>query len=687
MPQRVWNGVAWVPIRNQWVWNGVSWVEAKSQKAWNGVAWGYVWVPLTGASVTGPAWVMSSSAGANAASPNVIQPATFTVTLSKPASVRRLSLQMSHQGGVWTEYAAWDAPSAATLTHVQGFTTTGSWQVRVVATDLDGEVVTSAAHAITCYTKQLSTGVNIPNPTDGQVVQLGASCSGGDCGLMYASAGWWYRWAGGGWTFFGGGNPLDWQSGNPGTFIDWLWQESFSDGSVLNSASVRVTIGSAAPPQTEVVLVGPAGGAAAQAALDEGFDKGLPVRFVGGFDNGGAYRVRIPANARVDATQASFTRMQFLNGAAVGAAGPANDRYRGVVAPDGGYRRAGNIVWVGGSFDCFDVVSTAFSISHCPSFEVRGATVWNYGSPGHGIEINSSGGPMVGGGVTNLADSQFTIRVIDCVWNGVISRRASDYDEAVHIDYAWANEDMATAAGVVNDGTVCNNVLARGNTFQKGPNSLYSPPVGFGTHHAVTDSAGGRALPVAQHGNIRVHANTFIGVVPVDIAGNERAAVHIRNSMKQVWIVGNAFYSCAAAVSLGLVDVDAAGFPAADGVWITGNHFQSCVAANQRWVDTNSPDTGANDRWSGVHIDDNTFTGAIPGSQTTYLIGCSNVAGLSVQSNRFWGLSGGGALSSQTGNRIHGTPSAPAAGTSGMTLAGNTWSASASGSGAVEANS
>jgi hypothetical protein len=352
----------------------------------------------------------------------------------------------------------------------------------------------------------------------------------------------------------------------------------------------------------------------------------------------------------------------------------------------GGYTRAGGWTWDGGTFECNQAANTAFSVAHSPSFTIQNIIVRNNEFEGHGIEINSSGGAASATSVISMTDAQFTVKILGCEFQGSdFLPRAEDYDEAIHFDYAWVGSSSPAAPD--EDGTVCNNVLVQGNWVHKIASMSYSYPVAVGTHHGVGDTS--RVLPDAQHSHIKIASNTFDNVSPRNFAANGRGAVHLRNSMKQVWVYANTFNSCYSGVTMGIVNLATPGFPAAASIWITDNTFNACTGTYE-WVDTDSTDTGSNDYWSTVSINRNKFTGAINAAMTTWLIGCKNVAGLSVQNNYFYGLTGGGgspALSASTGNRIHGTAAAPAAGTSGMTCDNNMWSASAAGTGAVESNS
>ena len=354
-----------------------------------------------------------------------------------------------------------------------------------------------------------------------------------------------------------------------------------------------------------------------------------------------------------------------------------------LVGCTGRYTGAGGWTWSGGSLDGANLSTHGFSLAHCPRATISGVSVWNTCLRGHAIEINSSGGPPSSKRIDAMTDADFTIKVLGCHFRGVVDRRSNDCDEAVHFDYAWTGATYA----VLNDGTVSNNVLISGCTFdQSGPTAVpYS--VGVGAHKFATSPAAGEAAPVVLHSRIKITGNTFTGITPMDVA-HERGTVHLL-AMTQVVVESNRFTGCAYGITM-----EPLGLPAKFGqpsdIFLRGNTFTSCgSAANTRWCLTNS--VGASNApggtfWATVRFEGNTFTGTVPATQTTYLISGADVNGLRVVNNRFWGLTGTSPLVGRTGNRIHGTPSDPPGQSTKMTLSGNTWSAHPSGTGAVPAD-
>lgn len=637
-------------------------------------------------SIAGLAWTMSADSGESGSThPGV----TFTVTLSDPGALSSVALSVA-LNGVWqATRQTWTNPTTSPLTYKMTFPSAGAWQVRVIATHKDGTTV-QAVHAIEARRKELAISATPTSGTKGVNTTLRASATVGGSYLA-STPGRWEYWENGKWNAWVSENPKVWAMDRT---LKWHWREQFADGSVLLSNEVTTTV----TAKTEVLRTG-GNAATVQGALDEGRRERLPVRFTGTYQL--ETKVYIPEGARVTATGALFVSnhgsQMFTNKG-------ANDVNAAV---SGGYSRAGNIVWDGGCFNANNRSSTAFSFAHCPSVTVKNTTITNTGSAGHGIEINSSGGAANAKGVRAMVDADFKVQIIGNRFVGMgVKPRAADYDEAIHLDYSWirykadGSVDVAATSGVANDGTVCNNVLIRGNVVNKVPTACggttfpapaYSYPVAFGLHHGAdktgSDAGKKRRAPVAQHKNIKIESNQFTSVWPVD-PGNERGAITLRNTMAQVWVKDNVIASSGQALTMVRVNVDDV-YPSANtrGFWITGNTFRSIGAStwNRRWVDTGVGT--ANDRWYDVFIDNNLFTGAVPPSQTTYLIGCGAVTGLAVTNNRFFGLTGTSALVKQAGNRIHGTPGAPAAGTTRMTLSGNRWSSNAAGTGAVTADS
>jgi hypothetical protein len=290
----------------------------------------------------------------------------------------------------------------------------------------------------------------------------------------------------------------------------------------------------------------------------------------------------------------------------------------------GRYTGAGGWSSSGGLLDAGSVASHGFSLAHCPRASITGATVWNTRLKGHGVEINSSGGPPSARRVDAMTDADFAITVVGCHFRGVVIRRPDDFDEAVHLDYAWTGATL----GARNDGTVSNNVLVSGCTFDRsGPTALpYS--VGVGSHKFSLPPPAGQAGPVALPSRIKIIGNTFRDMRPVDLA-HERGAVHVR-AMTQVMVEGNRFTRCAYGITMEPVSIPAEyGQPTL--FLLRGNTFDSCGSTgNTRWCLTNSVGTTSTPGgtfWSDCRFEGNTFTGAVPASQSTYLISGPDVNG------------------------------------------------------------
>jgi hypothetical protein len=209
--------------------------------------------------------------------------------------------------------------------------------------------------------------------------------------------------------------------------------------------------------------------------------------------------------------------------------------------------------------------------------------------------------------------------------------------------------------------------------------------VAIGQHHSISDTSGGRVLPDAPHKNIKVISNTILDCHPVSEA-NERYAIHFHSGVSQVYIVSNNIVRCALPIGFEPRTVPS-GWAAPAGYWIHSNTINACYAgAIGKQISGQAKGAGGS-QWNSVSVNNNLFTGATTSAQTTYMISWPDTTSFSIVNNRFWGLTGSSPLVAEGGNRIHGTPSAPASGSSGMTLSGNTWSARADGVGNVSANS
>lgn len=633
------------------------------------------------ATVTGPSWFMSHRCPNPSGLNSIIDP-TFTISLSDYTAVTRVELQIaSWSDGVFKTIGVWTPGGAGGFAAIPGaswnwaganslFDRNGMWSARIVLTFKDGATYESGHYGMDVRVKGLSVASSDYAPPVNTTVALTASCTSGDCGIMYSAAQWFAN-TGGGWAPDTANNPNNWHAW--GT-VSWLWREVFADGSVLHSNIITVTPYAAAYAYAEN---GDAG--TIQNCLDIAYGrlggagsgtKSAVLR--GTFHGGGA--VRVPAGVTVDAYGAVFQNIQFLN---------ADTGDRGA-AGSGGYSRAGGIVWRGGTFDCWNSKSTAWSISQCPSFHLEGAHIFNTTTKGHGIEINSSGGPAYGGDVRNMQEWDFTIKVLNCTFSGMdATPRDTGYDEAVHFDYSWTG---ATAAGTASDGTVCHNILVKGCHFQRARTFPY--PTSIGNHKfSVNDTAEGTP-PREVHSHLRIDGCHFDQVGACSAPGSDsimsatmasRGTVHLI-AFRQVQIANNHFNHNVRGVAF----ESRTGVPQTQGAYFVHNntftanshmknHAGAWIPKNYPWVDTDINDnTGG--RFNGVYIYNNLFTWVVGSAQATYLIRCNDVDTLHVNGNYFYGLQGNAAYSAKGGNRIHGSEASPSGTVTGYQCRDNMWS-------------
>ena len=615
---------------------------------------------------------------------NVIVNPKFTISISNPSVVTRVSLWVKHStASAYTESQAWTTGITATMTTSSiPFSVDGLWDIAVEIVLTDGKKITSNVDQMICVRRTITVTASNYAPLEGSSTILTAKLSSAaPAGFLNSPLGWEYDSADTavGWVDWHSTTPYTWTVGDWGAH-KFRWSEQFPDGSKIYSNTMSVD-----PVSTTVVRGTGGTNTTLQAVLDQGYTKKLPVILTGNWTINS--RVYIPPNARVTATGATFistTASQMFSNA-----GPLNQHDTTTNAA--GWQKGGNWIWTGGDFNAGSNSSTVFSLVHCPKFTIQNCTIYNTAHKGHGIEINSSGGLPNSEGVTAMQDSDFTVQILNNTFAGVDeARRAEDNDEAVHLDYAWTStvDGAASSAGSGNDGTVCNNVLIKGNTFKR--LRKYSYSVAIGQHHSITETSGGRALPDAQHTNIKVISNTIMDVVPVNVA-NQRGAIHFHSGTRYVYIVSNNFVRCSIPITMEPRShpTGIAAWKPSQYYWINSNTFNACGAAgyNYMWVNGEAKGTGGA-QWYNVTVSNNTFTGAMPSSQTTYLIGFRDTNTQVITNNKFWGLTGGGGgLAAADGNRILGTPTSLPSGSSGMTLSGNTWSSRADGVGAVSANS
>jgi hypothetical protein len=559
----------------------------------------------------------------------------------------------------------------------------GTWRWRIAAQHYDGHVVYSNELEV-WVGSTFTTWASNTAPTAGEAIQLWANL--GPAGHGATALGWEASVDGGAWVRQGNTSiPLSWSYATPAS-VRWRWLEQFPDGTIIYSTVT--TIGVVAHAGIWNVPNG-ASSTAINSIMKEAGDwtaqtgRRATVQFVNGGSHTLGSRVIVPANIDVNAVGTYF------------AAG--HDSQMVVNDPQGGagrYTAAGGWTWTGGSFDGYNIASAAFGIAHSPGFTISGATFRNNANVCHAIDIAACGGEPLGGDVRNLAEWQFTVKILECTFLGVdIPGRDDGYDEAISIDYGWRKTaGTAATANVVNDGYVTNNVLVRGCQFHR---RTYSYQVQVGSHKFTMSPTEGEAVPRKAHANLRVSGCTFHDVGPQQNTTNQkaRALIHLIG-FRQVHITGNNFI-----VGARLIAFEGRSGPPEQLGWyfVENNRFQSGAhfrgpgsgthtsLADIPWVDTDS-NTGASSRFWHVEIVRNTFTGWVGANQNTYLIRCSDVDYLLVNENRFWGLVNT-SYATQTGNRIHGSEAAPSGTVTQYQCRNNTWSSAESGAGAVVANS
>lgn len=483
--------------------------------------------------VTGKTWIMSYLSGTGevgAANQD------FSFTLSNVAAVSRVTLEVTpwldpppwKAIGIWTEggaggYAAIPGASWSWSFANTNFDRTGMWSARIKITHKDGTIWESAHFGFDVRKKVLSVSADNTAPIINSAVTLTAACSEG-CGYPYQSASWQANW-GAGWHTHDNPNtnPSVW--GGAWGAVDFRWVEWFSDGSYICSAPVAIRPVEAPSPyhvrswHTQADIQHIVNSRAGQQVL---FEPNVTYHFTSG-------KFYIPANTHIVANGCSFIVHQGIVNAGSG----------------GGYGRAGGWTWEGGTFDGMNIRTTMFSIAHSPGFTIRGVRIRGCAPKGHGIEINSSGGPVQSG---------YTVVIDGCAFDGVMGHRSGEgsYDEAIHIDYAWGAS--AATANPENDGTVCNNVVVQNchveHTYPHNPTGY---PVAFGSHKFsistaahpdskkssagnwiarpptgpnTLGSAAGQARPVEYHRHILCHYNTFR--VSAYSGTEKRGAVHMR---------------------------------------------------------------------------------------------------------------------------------------------------------------
>ena len=494
----------------------------------------------TTVTLTNPAWCLSTQSGSGGTAS--IAAATFTVTLSNPASAKWLSFQLSHAGGAWTEYKGWTNPTA-TSTHTMQFSTPGSWRARAIAVRTDDVYVYSAETTIYCYIKHLSMSLSPASPVVGQQISMTAAHSGDALGQTTGAWGYMrtsdYVWHDNWQT----GNPSFW---NPPTADDayFRWVETYADGSTIRSNEGHSVVTS-----NEYVLN--SGhchdiNAAMAAAKSQGKVLRLPGTYY-------SYTTMyIPDNLYINATGGMF----YLNStSAQPSAGFDSGRWKNDDKGNAaGYGQAGGFTLDGGTYDGNG--DGCMTISHSPGFTVKNATFYRYcktGNTGHAIETNSSGG-------TDNVNGPFTVQIVSNTFHGTdLGQRTNSNDEPCHYDWNWGStagsgkEDSGAAPPLWRPGepvstasqVMCHNVLIQGNTFHRhseGGNYPGSINGGFAIcaigGHDSSDSA---VVASYRHNHFLITGNAIHGAVGSTGVNPDKGAIHLFR-VRGASVTNNALY-------------------------------------------------------------------------------------------------------------------------------------------------
>lgn len=487
-------------------------------------------VPATAITLTAPAWALSTQSGSGGSAS--IASRTFTVDLSNPALVSRVSFQLSYQGGAWTEYAGWNSPGAQ-VSHTMTFYTPGSWQARAVATQSNGITVYSAERSVPCYIKHLVMTQSISPVYVGDIPTITASHTGDALGSTYGR--WQYYYASvGTWTDWITTNPVGWNASGE-TDITFRWVEDFADGSIIRSNEIRSVV--TTRPSTEITVNG---GHChnIQAGIDAAASQGKTLRLTGTFY---CYtNVYVKDNVYVNATGAMF----YLNSksatpGAVFDAGRIKNDEKGNVPVGGpgfnnGYGMAGGFTWDGGTFDGNGEGCMTFS--HSPGYTIKNATFYRYcstGNTGHAIEMNSSGG------LDNVSGA-YTVQILDNQFLGTDrGQRTNSNDEPVQWDWNWNGPSGGSGAAppVWNPGdtvseqtqVMCHNVRIAGNTFHRLSESWDSAINGGFALCAIGghDSADASVVASYRHNHFLIENNIIHGARGSTAVNPDKGAIHL----------------------------------------------------------------------------------------------------------------------------------------------------------------
>lgn len=585
MPVDVWGGSAWKSMNTSYVDTGTDTPLADTWHIWDGTSWILVWPVVTGISVTGTSWVMSSSCP-NPSGYNVINSTgTFTAKIDNPAVVAKVDWYLKNPSGLW-EVSPRQTNNNPTgdVSFSLSFSTYGQWYVRALVTLIDDSTVASNDWGLRCYLKGLTATVTNNGSIGGAAATFSAACTN-ECLPAQQTGGWYWR-NGSTWTLQTTSNPGSWSS--PTGNRDLYWRETFSNGSILYSNVAQVR-----PTQAHYHEVVPSGSSRAtiQAAINRAYNyfianQGAKTNYSDEYSMacvelvaGGTYTL--------DGTALYYRRGVRLIGGGSGGTRPlvkgtsASHIFKGNNNGGGNYN-APHYDWLVKNirFDCGNYMG-GFSIAHVRRFRIEDCYFSNLGGRKHYIEVNSSGGTR--------SDGTYNCEIINCYFTAPNTKPTNSArrteDECIQLDYSWTG----AASDVANDGTMANNVKISGCTF-------YRVARAVGGHHYEFGTAG-EANPDGIHSNIWITGCTFNQVNP-DLYGDGANSQNSEGAVRAyfwryVRVTNNTFLSCLQPVNFFIADQAATTRGEPGQYYVQNNTFTSATATTRPLVNSHSSRSGA----------------------------------------------------------------------------------------------
>lgn len=591
----------WVFAKNVSVSDGAgNWPQARSVKRSDGAGnWTIIWVPSAEVTVTGTTQAMSQESGVTGGLPPYIRPSSFTVTLGDYEPVAVVVLQSSNDAGVtWNTLMTWNAPTENALVYTQTFPSAGNWLMRAAVTLYDSRLFYSNSHAVTVFTKNLASTASDPAPNVFERFTLSMTPSPSATPVPITSK-WMSRISGGAWG-------SDWDTGQSTMTVwqelaatyEWVYEETFSDSSVIYSNSVFVT--SAAISHFHEVV--PSGGyTEIQTAMDRAsrwfeLNMTVPVNYS---NEQSMSCVQLVAGQTYDieADELHYRRGVRLDGQGATIKGHGTHIFKGDDNGGGSYNSPHrdwlmfNVI-----FNCENNCG-GLSSAHVFRYRLDTVEIQNIGGGKHHIEINSSGGPV--------SATDYNVEILNCSFSqDAKSEGVRTEDEAIQLDYSWDG----AAPNVANDGTVTNNVLIRGCSFSQVPRAI-----GGHVYNSKPTKAAGIHSHILIDGCNLTNVNPEVWGDGNPNSANSEGAVRVYY-WKDVIIQNNTFRTCFQPVMVYAPD-DADGAAYNMGMTkIIGNTFENCGSAGRHCAFGNS---GGAKKIGQVWFESNTLRGTWGGGSAS----------------------------------------------------------------------